>query len=68
MIWGRVLDNSRLSPVESVLQNLVFINQYDEGQSYTEREYRDWLAEAGFSDVQCNEQPGGHSVISACKL
>jgi hypothetical protein len=67
MIWGRVLDNSRLSPFESVMQNMVFLNQFDEGQSYTEREYRKWLAEAGFVDIQRSQQPGGHSVVSAHK-
>ncbi len=67
MIWGRVLDNSRLAPFESVVQNLIYLNQFDEGQSYTEREYRDWLAEAGFVDIQRSQQPGGHSVVSARK-
>jgi hypothetical protein len=67
LIWGRVLDDSRLAPFESVVQNLIFLNQYDEGQSYTEREYRDWLAEAGFVDIQRTQQPGGHSIVSARK-
>ena len=49
------------------MQNLIFLNQYDEGQSYTEREYRDWLAEAGFVDIQRSKQPGGHSIVSARK-
>ena len=67
MIWGRVLDDSRLSPIESVAQNLVFLNQFDEGQSYTEGEHRDWLAEAGFVDIQRSQQPGGFSIVSARK-
>jgi predicted O-methyltransferase YrrM len=67
IIWGRVLDNSRVTPIESVLQNLVFLNQYDKGQSYTEHEYRDWLTESGFVDIQRKQQSGGHSVIIARK-
>jgi len=67
MIWGRVLDNSRITPIESVLQNLVFLNQYDDGQSYTELEYRDWLTESGFVDIQRRQQSGGHSIIIAKK-
>ncbi len=67
IIWGRVLDNSRITPIESVLQNLVFLNQYDKGQSYTEHEYRDWLTESGFVDIQRRQQSGGHSVIIAHK-
>jgi len=49
-ILGQVLDNSRLSPPETVAFNLVFINVYDEGQAYTEHEYRSWLMKAGFTD------------------
>src|SRR5439155_18513918 len=44
-IVGQVIDNSRLSPPEPVLSNLFFLNVFDEGQSYTEQEYRDWLTE-----------------------
>jgi hypothetical protein len=67
MIWGRVLDDSRLAPIEAVTQNLIFLNQYDAGQSYTESEYRDWLTEAGFVDIDRSQLPGGHSVVSARK-
>jgi len=43
-----MLQDSRLSPKAAVEFNLVFINVYDEGQSYSESEYRAWLDEAGF--------------------
>ena len=46
-----MLDNSRLSPKAAVEFNLVFINVYEHGQSYTEDEYRKWLKKAGFVDV-----------------
>lgn len=51
IIGGGMLENSRLSPKTAVEWNLVFINTYDNGQSYTEDEYRDWLREAGFEDI-----------------
>src|SRR4029453_10187580 len=47
-IVGQMLDNSRLSPPETVVGNLFFLNVFDEGQAYTEQEHRDWLADAGF--------------------
>jgi hypothetical protein len=42
---------------------------YDEGQAYTEREYRTWLAEAGLIgiDVRYSAGPGGASIVSARK-
>ena len=51
-IIGQILDDSRLSPLEAVGFNLSFINVFDAGESYTEKEYRDWLSEAGFVDVE----------------
>lgn len=51
-IIGQILDDSRISPLEAVGFNLAFINAYDAGESYTEKEYRDWLSEAGFVDIE----------------
>jgi cyclopropane fatty-acyl-phospholipid synthase-like methyltransferase len=51
-IIGQILDDSRLSPLEAVGFNLAFINVFDAGESYTEKEYRDWLSDAGFVDVE----------------
>ena len=48
---GGMLENSRLSPKSSAEWNLVYINTYDNGQSYTKDEHRDWLREAGFEDI-----------------
>lgn len=42
------LDDSRLSPALPLLLNLWFINVFDQGQSKTEQERREWLADAGF--------------------
>ena len=49
-----MLENSRLSPKAAVNMNLVFINTYDNGQSYTEDEHRAWLREAGFENLTFN--------------
>jgi tRNA A58 N-methylase Trm61 len=46
-----MLHNSRRSPGPGVLQNLIFINTYDHGQSYTEGELFCWLTDAGFDNV-----------------
>lgn len=66
-IVGQVLDNSRLSPPETVAGNLFFLNVFDEGQAYAEQEHRDWLADAGF--VQCERLllPNKMSIMSARK-
>lgn len=66
-IVGRMLDDSRLSPPETVAFNLVFLNLYDEGQAYTEGEHRQWLAAAGFVDVERHVQPDEISVLTARK-
>ena len=44
----------------------MFLSIYDEGQAYTETEYRNWLAEA-FSDicVQYGAAAGGASIVVA---
>jgi hypothetical protein len=66
-IVGQVIDNARLSPPEPVLSNLFFLNVFDEGQSYTEQEYRDWLTEAGFAGVERVVLPNKTSIVSARK-
>ncbi len=65
----QVLDDSRLSPEDAVGFNLVFLNIYDHGQAYTEQEYRDWLAEAGFVDFERVPLPSNpkSSIITARK-
>ena len=64
-VRGRVIDDSRLSPKESVAFNLVFINVYDHGQAYTESEYRAWMSEAGFLNIERFECPQGRSIMTA---
>jgi len=64
-IIGRVVDNTRLSPISSVGFSLLTLNLYDDGQAYTEQEYLDWLAEAGFEGGDIGALPGGNTLISA---
>jgi len=61
------LDNTRLAPRETVRQNLWFINVFDEGQAKTERERREWLADAGFEDIERKTFPDGRSIMVARK-
>ncbi len=63
----RVVDDSRVAPLDTVASNLIFLNMYDHGEAYTESEYRAWLAEAGFIDVERYAPPFGDSVIRAQK-
>lgn len=68
-IIGQILDDSRTAPLEAVGFNLVFINTYDAGESYTEQEYRDWLSEAGFVDIERAKflLPDGDGLMTARK-
>ena len=50
-LFTQVLDDSRLAPRHTASFNFAFLNIYDEGQAYTESEYRSWLAQAGFVDA-----------------
>ncbi len=66
-IFGHVLDDSRLAPAESLAVNVFFLNTYDDGLAYTEREHRDWLAEAGFTGFSREIRLNGTSSITAVK-
>ena len=67
LILGRILDDSRLAPVASVMSNLVFLNVFEGGRSYTEAEHRAWLEEAGLGAIQRESLPGGREMIRARK-
>lgn len=67
-IIGRVLDDGRVTPLETVGANLVFVSFYDEGQAQTEGDHRAWLAAAGFNDVRRTELGGATSLISARRV
>lgn len=69
LIVGKVLDNTRIFPLQSVLFNLLFLNLYDDGQAYTEEEYTKWLSDAQFIDIKINNNlpPIGDALITAVK-
>jgi hypothetical protein len=68
-IVGHFLQDNRLAPAEAVYLNLAFLSVYDDGQAYTEREHRTWLAEAGSADIDVRYRagPGGASIVSAAR-
>lgn len=68
-IVGSVLDDTRLSPIASIAFGLVFLNVYDDGRSYTEKEHRDLLSGAGFVDISIehNAMSDGLGIVSARK-
>ena len=57
------LDNSRLTPPDLVLFNLVFPAIYDHGRKYTIQEYKELLTDAGFEDFKL----GSDRIITARK-
>ena len=62
-----ILDNSRISPRGAAITNTIFINIYDEGQAYTEDEYRDWIIAAGLVRFKRDTLPDGLGIITAQK-
>jgi hypothetical protein len=49
------------------MRNLVYLNIYDQGQAYTEREHREWLKEAGFADSERKILPDRFSMVRSRK-
>ena len=66
-VIGFVTDDSRTSPDLAVGMNTFFLNAFDEGQAYTESQYRSWLNDAGFIDVVRSPFLAGNSLIVAQK-
>jgi hypothetical protein len=50
-IIGQILDETHTTPREAVGFNLIFLNTFYAGESYTEGEHRAWLQAADFVDV-----------------
>ena len=67
-INGFICDDDRMGPEISVGYNLIFLNMYDEGTAYTEAQYRDWLTDTGFSNIERKPFMMGTSLISAQKV
>jgi SAM-dependent methyltransferase len=68
-IVAQILDDSRTTPLEAVGFNQLFINSFETGESYTEREHRAWLTEAGFVEIERADflLPDEHSLMTARK-
>lgn len=68
-ILGRILNNDRLSPKESVAFSLIFLNTYEEGGTFTEEEHRQWLESSGFENIRLthNAFSDGIGMIHAVK-
>jgi hypothetical protein len=70
MIIGSMLEDSRLSPVNLVGQNLVHLNIYDDGLVPSEGDYRSILAAASLSNIEVRRDegmPNDNVLISARK-
>ncbi len=66
-VVGHICDDSRLSPENSVGMNMNFLNMFDDGEAYTESQYRGWLDEAGFADTVREPFMQGTSLLTARK-
>jgi SAM-dependent methyltransferase len=63
-VIGHAVDDTRLGPMAGLSFNFVSISFYEDGQAYTEWEYRTWLEEAGFRDVEVRwDHPIGVPVL-----
>jgi len=68
-IFGSILENSCLAPPSSLAFGLAFLNVYDEGKAYTEKEYQNMLTNAGFTDIAVEHDAlvDGMGIVSALK-
>jgi ubiquinone/menaquinone biosynthesis C-methylase UbiE len=67
-VLGHILDNSRITPIEEVGYNMACMNYYERVPAeYTEQEYKDWLAEAGFEQTERGKMPNGDGIMVAKK-
>jgi hypothetical protein len=67
-ILGYVLDDFRSAPWEAAAYDVAFINIYQDGQSYTDGEYRQWLTDAGFHKIDRKLLANNMSLVTAWKL
>jgi cyclopropane fatty-acyl-phospholipid synthase-like methyltransferase len=65
---GWILDNSRLTPQKTVVEGgLVLLDNYADGEAYTEQEYYDWLDTAGFEAFERVVMSDSSSILTAHK-
>jgi hypothetical protein len=56
-IIGYAVDDTRLAPMEALWGNFISISIYEHAQAHTESEYRTWLENAGFRDIDVRWTP-----------
>ena len=66
-VVGRVLESNRLSPLEAVAANVMFLNVYDSGQAYTIGEYEEWFEKHGLMLNDRRSLAGGYMMIQFIK-
>lgn len=68
-IIGAILDDDRKGPAGALGLNLFFLNAFQEGEAYTESQYRSWLEAAGFVDIKRSQLRAGldQSLMTARK-
>jgi hypothetical protein len=66
-IIGKIVDHTRMAPVDAAMFNVNFLNIYNGGQAYSESEYKEWLTAAGFENFETNLVPGHDGIITARK-
>jgi hypothetical protein len=67
IILGHVLDDSRISPIEEVGMNLIYLNWGFESGCYTKSQYNEWVQSAGLVDIVFDSLPNGDRIIKARK-
>jgi len=66
-IIGYVLDDACREPWEAAAYDVVFLNIYADGRSYTDGQYRQWLEGGGFGGIKRELLPNNMSLITARK-
>ncbi|MCE7748503.1 MAG: methyltransferase domain-containing protein [Candidatus Heimdallarchaeota archaeon] len=66
-IVGHILDDTYISPLEEVWHKLGSFNYYEVPSPYTEKEHREWLLKAGFTQIERSFLPNDDGVIVAQK-
>lgn len=64
---GRILDDLRLAPMDTVRLNVVFLYVFDDGRAYTEGEHHMRLTPTGFAEIERIPLPEGVGIMTARK-
>jgi hypothetical protein len=67
LILGHVLDDSRISPIEEVGMNLIYLNWGFDSGCYNKSQYAEWIENAGLVDIVFDSLPNGDRIIKARK-